>query len=48
LINTIIRSINNKAEGTDDISREFMMDFYESNDSGLKSFVEEVTSEAWN
>jgi len=24
------------------------MDFYESNDSGLKSFVEEVTSEAWN
>jgi len=36
-----------KAEGTHDISREFLTDFYKSNDTGLKTFVEEVTAEAW-
>jgi AcrR family transcriptional regulator len=36
-----------KAEGTHDISREFLMDFYRSNDTGLKDFVEKTTAEAW-
>lgn len=36
-----------KAEGTHDISREFLTDFYKSDDTGLKAYVEEVTAESW-
>jgi len=36
-----------KMEGTNDISRDFMMDFYSSNDTGLKEFVDKATTEAW-
>ncbi|MBN2862048.1 MAG: TetR/AcrR family transcriptional regulator [Bacteroidales bacterium] len=37
-----------KAEGTNDISREFLMDFYNSDDDNIKSFVEELTARSWN
>ncbi len=37
-----------KMEGTNDISREFMMDFYASPDTGLKEYVENVTKASWN
>ncbi len=37
-----------KMEGTDEISREFMMDFYTSADTGLKEYVENATRMAWN
>ena len=37
-----------KTEGTDNISQEFMEDFYIDTESGLKDFVEEKTREAWN
>ena len=36
-----------KMEGTNDISRDFMMDFYTSNDTGLKEYVDNATREAW-
>ena len=36
-----------KAEGTNDISHEFMEDFYLDNEPELKIFVEEKTKEAW-
>lgn len=39
--------IQMKIEGTDDISREFLMDFYSSSDTGLKEYVEEVTRNSW-
>jgi AcrR family transcriptional regulator len=39
--------ISMKAEGTNDISREFLMDFYNSADTELPMFVEKVTSNAW-
>ncbi len=42
------RIITLKMEGTDEISREFITDFYTSNDTGLKSFVEELTRESWD
>ncbi len=32
-----------KMEGTNDISREFLTDFYNSQDTGLKEYVESVT-----
>jgi AcrR family transcriptional regulator len=37
-----------KAEGTNDISREFLMDFYNSDDESIKSFVEDLTARSWN
>ncbi len=37
-----------KLEGTNDMSREFLMDFYKSNDTGLKAFVEDLTEKSWN
>ena len=37
-----------KMEGTNDISREFLMDFYSSDDTSLKSFVNDITSNSWN
>src|SRR5690606_30827878 len=37
-----------KAEGTDNISQEFMEDFYLGNEPELQNFVEEKTQEAWN
>ena len=37
-----------KMEGTNDISREFMMDFYNSPDTGLKEYVENATRASWN
>ena len=37
-----------KAEGTNDISREFLMDFYNSDDDTIKSFVEEISARSWN
>ena len=36
-----------KAEGTNDISHEFMEDFYLDNEPELKIFVEEKSKEAW-
>jgi len=40
--------ITMKMEGTNDISREFLMDFYSSDDTSLKSFVNDITSNSWN
>ncbi|MDD4108273.1 MAG: TetR/AcrR family transcriptional regulator [Prolixibacteraceae bacterium] len=37
-----------KVEGTNNISREFMEDFYLGNEPELQNFVEEKTQEAWN
>jgi AcrR family transcriptional regulator len=39
--------IQMKMEGTNDISSEFLMDFYRSSDTGLKEYVEEVTRNSW-
>ena len=36
-----------KMEGTNEISRDFLMDFYNSSDPGLKTFVEEVNRSSW-
>lgn len=36
-----------KAEGTENISKEFMQDFYLGTEPELKAFVEETTREAW-
>lgn len=36
-----------KTESIHGISREFLTDFYKSDDTGLKTFVEEVTAESW-
>ncbi len=36
-----------KLDGTNEISRDFMMDFYNSPDTELQKFVEETTSKAW-
>lgn len=36
-----------KFEGANNISREFLMDFYSSTDTALKTFVEEKTAQAW-
>jgi AcrR family transcriptional regulator len=36
-----------KVEGTNDISHEFMEDFYMDNEPKLKNFVEEKTKDAW-
>ncbi|MBE0675024.1 MAG: TetR/AcrR family transcriptional regulator [Bacteroidales bacterium] len=36
-----------KMEGTSEISREFMTDFYTSPDAGMKNFVEEITRQTW-
>jgi AcrR family transcriptional regulator len=40
--------ISMKAEGTNDISAEFMTDFYKNTDTELPEFIEKVTREAWN
>ncbi len=37
-----------KTEGTNDISREFMEDFYTDSEPELKTFVEERTRLVWN
>jgi AcrR family transcriptional regulator len=37
-----------KVEGTNDISQEFMEDFYLGTEPDLQNFVEEKTREAWN
>jgi hypothetical protein len=37
-----------KMEGTNDISRDFLMDFYSSADTGLKTFVQEMTKRSWD
>ncbi len=37
-----------KLESTNEISLEFIMDFYNSREPGMKEFVEKVTSEAWS
>lgn len=37
-----------KAEGTNNISKEFMQDFYLGSEPELKTFVEEKTRETWN
>ncbi|HPI68977.1 MAG TPA: TetR/AcrR family transcriptional regulator [Bacteroidales bacterium] len=36
-----------KLEGTNDISREFLNDFYNSDKTELRLFVEELTSHSW-
>jgi AcrR family transcriptional regulator len=37
-----------KQEGTNDVSKEFITDFYTSNDTGLLEFVTETTALTWN
>ncbi len=37
-----------KLEGTNDISKEFLEDFYRDNESGIAKFVREKTNEAWD
>jgi AcrR family transcriptional regulator len=37
-----------KAEGTNDISADFLTDFYKSSDLGLTEFVEKVTRDSWD
>ncbi|MFN8206965.1 MAG: TetR/AcrR family transcriptional regulator [Bacteroidales bacterium] len=36
-----------KLEGNKEISQEFLMDFYKSNETGLKDFIEEKTRQIW-
>jgi AcrR family transcriptional regulator len=36
-----------KLEGTDQISQEFLVDFYTSREAGLKDFVDSATKELW-
>jgi len=36
-----------KLEGTNEISKEFLKDFYSSNESGLLEFIQVKTNEAW-
>ncbi|HYX05940.1 MAG TPA: TetR/AcrR family transcriptional regulator [Bacteroidales bacterium] len=36
-----------KFEGTNNISREFIMDFYSDQELGLKHFIEQKTTEVW-
>ncbi len=36
-----------KLEGTDQISQEFLVDFYTSREAGLKDFVMSTTRDAW-
>jgi len=40
--------ITMKLKGTNDISREFLTDFYNSDDNSLRSFVADLTSKSWN
>lgn len=44
----IRKMIELKAEGTHNISQEFMEDFYLGTEPELKTFVEEKTRETWN
>jgi len=37
-----------KLKGTNDISQEFIKDFYDSPELGLKDYIEEKTKEIWN
>ena len=37
-----------KLEGVDNISQEFLIDFYSSPDTELKIFVEETTRSSWD
>jgi len=37
-----------KMDGTKNISKEFLMDFYVSNEFGLKDYIESKTQEMWN
>ncbi|MFO7576023.1 MAG: TetR/AcrR family transcriptional regulator [Bacteroidales bacterium] len=37
-----------KLEGTNNVSHEFITDFYSSTDTGLKEFVEETTRTTWS
>lgn len=36
-----------KLEGTNDVSREFLMDFYSNPELGLKDYIEEKTRSVW-
>ena len=36
-----------KLEGTNEVSREFITDFYASSETGLKEFIEETTRTTW-
>jgi AcrR family transcriptional regulator len=44
----IKRIIEFKTEATNEISREFMEDFYMGSEPELKAFVDKTTSEVWN
>ncbi len=37
-----------KAHSAKNISREFLQDFYQHNDTGLREFVEKLSSDVWN
>jgi len=43
----IRRMVQMKMEGTNDISREFLQDFYGDKQLGLKEYVEKKTKDAW-
>lgn len=36
-----------KAESAKNISREFLLDFYQHNDTGLREYVEKLSAETW-
>jgi|WetSurSiteA1Bulk_404760.scaffolds.fasta_scaffold00588_6 AcrR family transcriptional regulator len=36
-----------KFEGTNDISQEFLMDFYASKENGLSDYVKKITNDTW-
>ena len=37
-----------KMEGTNEISKEFLNDFYQSPELGLSAYVEEISTQIWN
>jgi len=39
--------ITMKMEGTNEISRDFLMDFYSSTEVGLKEYIEKATRDSW-
>lgn len=41
------RMLQMKLEGTNDISKEFVMDFYNNPDLGVAGYIEKRTSEVW-
>ena len=45
---TLKKIVQLKLEGSSDISKDFLLDFYENNDEGLKDFVMQASRSAWH